>query len=513
MKNRNVLLFILGTLVLFAGQIWLTSRYTKPGEPPAAVPSAPVAPPESSPAPAPAAAAPASPASPAPTVDLAATHTTTTADLTLTWQVATGALKQAVWRQDGTLFFPGDFPGLGGARGTTFQTVREEAGPEAITVVFENAQGARLAYRVPRHGCNLSLDGTLPPGARLQLVTLPTDLKPVEHLGRVFTLTDRKIEAVTWVDILHDPFFSFLGAKRKVLPPAESRLGMDAGLDADPKAQRNHYFAALWKLPAVAGRDDSGYTLAPQGGRVTAALYLGPKQAGPLEAFDKPFTQVIDYGFFGAVAQLFFWVLQKLYLVIGNWGWAIIVFTVILRILTWQLNSKQIVSMLRMKDFEPYQKALQARYEKFGNDMTKKAEMQKELMALYKKNGHNPMGGCLPMLLQMPVFLAFWSMLNAVFELRHAPFFGWIHDLSVHDPYYIYPVLMGASMFVQQAMTPATGDPAQRKMMMILMPVMMVVMFAKLPVGVIIYYFASNLIGIAQTWWVKRNYVPQPIKV
>jgi len=104
-------------------------------------------------------------------------------------------------------------------------------------------------------------------------------------------------------------------------------------------------------------------------------------------------------------------------------------------------------------------------------------------------------------------------MLHSVFELRHAPFFGWIHDLSVHDPYYIYPVLMGVSMFAQQALTPITGDPAQRKMMMILMPVMMMVMFAKLPSGVIIYYFASNLIGIVQTWWVKRNYVPQPIKL
>ncbi|HEX9010273.1 MAG TPA: YidC/Oxa1 family insertase periplasmic-domain containing protein [Holophagaceae bacterium] len=516
MSNRNVLLFILGTLVLFGGQIWLTSRYTKPMKPPVAVEQTQAAPaqastPTQAAAPVVAAAPQAAPVAPA--VDLAATHTTTTTDLTLTWQVATGALKQAVWRQDGTLFFPGDFPGVGGVQGTAFQAVHEEAGAEAVTVVFENAQGARLAYRVPRHGSNLSLAGVLPQGARLQLVTLPTDLKPVEHLGRVFTLTEKKVEAVTWLDILHDPFFSFLGAKRKVLPPAEARLGLDAGLDADPKAQRNHYFAALWKLPTVAGRDESGYTLAPEGGRIAADLYLGPKQAAPLEAFEKPFTRVIDYGFFGAVAQLFFWVLQKLHAVIGNWGWAIIVFTVILRAVTWQLNSKQIVSMLRMKDFEPHQKALQARYEKFGNDMTKKAEMQKELMELYKKNGHNPMGGCLPMLLQMPVFLAFWSMLNAVFELRHAPFFGWIHDLSMHDPYYIYPVLMGASMFVQQAMTPATGDPAQRKMMMILMPVMMMVMFAKLPVGVIIYYFASNLIGIAQTWWVKRNYVPQPIKV
>ena len=523
MSNRNVLLFILGTLVLFGGQIWLSSRYTKPVDPSAVVaaqaPSS-VAPeatqaavPSPTQAPATVAAEKTPEASPVAGADLSVMHTVTTSEMRLTWQVATGALKQVVWLPDGTIFFPEGFPGLGVVKGTAFQTVHEVDAPNTVTVVFENAQGARLAYHVPREGYNLSVEGAVPQEATFQLVTLPSDDKPVIHLGRVFTLTEKKLQSVTWLDMLHDPFFKFLGAKRKVLPPAESRLGLDAGLDKDPKAQRNHYFAALWKLPSIAGRDASGYTLSPEGGRVSADLYLGPKQGAPLLAFEKPFTRVIDYGFFGAVAQLLFWVLQKIQNVVGNWGWSIVLFTLIIRLATWQLNNKQTVNMLRMKDFEPHQTALKAKYEKFGSDMTKKAEMQKELMELYKKNGHNPMGGCLPMLLQMPIFFAFWSMLNAVFELRHAPFIGWITDLSVHDPYYIFPVLMGVSMFVQQAMTPATGDPSQRKMMLILMPVMMTVMFAKLPVGVIIYYFANNLFGIAQTWWVTRNYAPEPIKV
>ena len=510
MKNRNVFLFIFGTLLLLGLNMWLTSRYSPPVKPPVPAPVASAAAP---PPPAPRSApAPVLPAAAGP-VDLTATHTLRTKDLQVTWQVATGAVRQAVWLKDGTRFFPEAFPGLGGLEGGHFQTVHEEPAPGGVEVVFEGTGGLRLAYRVPETGYNLTVEGSLPAGDALQLIPLPATDKPVEYLGRVFTLTDSKVEAVTWLQMLHDPFFSFLGAKRKVLPPAQSRLGLDAGLDKDPKAQRNHYFAALWKLPRVADREATGYTLLPEGGRVSAALYLGPKQAAPLRAFGPSFTRVVDYGFFGAVAQLFFWILQKIELVVGNWGWSIVIFTLLLRLATWQLNRKQIVNMMRMKDFEPHQKALQAKYEKFGNDMTKKAEMQKELMELYKKNGHNPLGGCLPMLLQMPVFLAFWSMLNAVFELRHAPFFGWIHDLSVHDPYYIYPVLMGLSMFAQQAMTPMAGDPAQRKMMMILMPVMMMVMFAKLPVGVIIYYFASNLIGIVQTWWVKRTYVPQPIKV
>ncbi len=167
------------------------------------------------------------------------------------------------------------------------------------------------------------------------------------------------------------------------------------------------------------------------------------------------FKQVVDFGFFGLVAKLLFLILRSIHTFVPNWGWAIILFTVVIRAALWPLNTKTTVQMMRMKELEPYQKALQAKYAKFGNDMTKKAEMQKELMAYYKKNGHNPMGGCLPMVVQMPVFFALWSMLNAVFELRHASFIGWLKDLSASEPFYILPVLMGLSMIAQQAMTPA----------------------------------------------------------
>jgi YidC/Oxa1 family membrane protein insertase len=445
--------------------------------------------------------------------DPAATHTLVSGDLTLTWQVSTGALKQVLWRKDGTHFFPDTFAGLGALKGAGFESAREEAGAGSTTVVFENAAGERLSYVVPAQGHSLRVEAVSPRNASLQLIANPATDEPVKHLGRVFTLDEKGIEAVTWAEMLHDPFFSFLGAKRKVLPAASERLGLDAGLEKDEKNQRNHYFAALWKLPRPAGRDASGYELLPQNGRSEALLYLGPKQAEQLLAFEKPFTRVIDYGFFGAVAHLLFWVLKMVHALVGNWGWAIVLFTVIIRLATWTLNTKQTISMLRMKDFEPHQKAIQAKYEKFGSDMTKKAEMQKELMELYKKNGHNPMGGCLPMLLQMPIFLALWSMLNAVFELRHAHFFGWITDLSAKDPYYIFPVLMGASMFAQQAVTPAVGDPAQRKMMLVLMPAMMTFFFAQSPAGLTIYYFVFNMIGLAQTWWIMRSYQPQPITV
>ena len=509
MKNRNVLYFVIGSMILLAGQFWLSSRYAKPVPQAQAVPEAPKAP---APPVAAAVAAPA-PIADAKAVDATATHTLASADLRLTWQVATGALKQATWLQDGTDFFPAAFAGLGALQGAGFETVREEKGAEGTAVIFENAAGDRLAYTVPAKGLAIRVEGLSTRNSPLQLVVNPATDEPVKHLGRVFTLNEKSVDAVTWNDMLHDPFFSFLGAKRKELPPSAARLGLDAGLEKEVKNQTNHYFAALWKLPRLAGRDASGYQLLPENGRLDASLYLGPKQAEPLLAFEKPFTKVIDYGFFGAVAHLLFWILKKVHGLVGNWGWAIVIFTVIIRAATWTLNTKQTVSMLRMKDFEPHQKALQAKYEKFGGDMTKKAEMQKELMALYKQNGHNPMGGCLPMLVQMPIFLALWSMLNAVFELRHAPFFGWIVDLSVRDPYFIYPALMGISMFVQQYMTPAVGDPAQRKMMLVLMPAMMTFFFAQSPAGLVVYYFVFNLIGILQTWWVMRSYQPQPIKV
>jgi YidC/Oxa1 family membrane protein insertase len=314
--------------------------------------------------------------------------------------------------------------------------------------------------------------------------------------------------------MLKDPFFSFVGAKRKVLPPSNTLLGTDAGITADGSSQQAHYFAALWDLAArPAVRDAAGYHLPAEQGVASARLYLGPKQPEFLNAFGPAFTQVQDFGFFGSVAKFLFWVLRAIHGTVGNWGWAILLFTIVLRFALWPLNTKMVVSQLRMKDLEPHQKVIQAKYEKFGGDMAKKAEMQKELMDFYKKNGHNPMGGCLPMLLQMPVFLALWSMLTNVFELRHAPFALWIHDLSAKDPFYVLPVLLGASMVAQSALAPPMGDPQQRKMMMVLMPVMMVFFFAQSPAGLGLYYLMFNLIGLLQTWWVRRTYKPLPVVV
>ena len=531
MKNRNMTIFVVLSILLLLGYNYLS---TKLNPHPAAQVQATEPAPGQPAAPAPMAAAiiPGAPAGAAP-VDPMARVTVQNDTLKLTWRKGDGALVQVEWN-DGTKFLPEvklgkdgneeskDFPGLGAAISSRFEGEPQvAAGPQGRTVTFHNAQGENLAYLVPDQGHVISMVWHSPKGGALNLVPRPVSLLAVHNLGRVFTIEPNSIKAVTWTSMLKDPFTSFLGTKRKELPPTSRRVGMDAGLDPKKAAQTTHYFSAIWDASREPLRDpEAGYLLTPDStGTVSARLYLGPKQAESLAQFHAPgateegamFKQVVDFGFFGLVAKLLFVILRGLHSVVPNWGWSIILLTLVIRGSLWPLNTKTTVQMLRMKELEPYQKALQAKYEKFGNDMTKKGEMQKELMAFYKKNGHNPMGGCLPMVLQMPVFFALWSMLNAVFELRHAPFLGWLVDLSAQDPYFILPVLMGGSMIVQQAMTPAVGDPAQRKMMMILMPVMFSFFFARTPSGLCLYYLMFNLIGILQTWIVKRTYKPQPV--
>ena len=528
MKNRNMMIFVVLSVLLLGGYNLLMTRYG-PQKPPAVETQAAQPAPAQAPAAAPASAAAVTPA--AGLVDPMARVSLKNDTLELTWRKGDGALVQVQW-SDGTRFFPEakagkdgaevskDFLGLGAAVDARFEGEPEVAGtPEGHTVTFHNAQGDRLTYLVPGKGHIVSMEWTSPKAASLNLVPMPSNPLTVQGLGRVFTIEPKSIKAVEWTAMLKDPFTSFLGSKRKVLPPAARRLGLDAGLDPSKPAQTTHYFAAIWDASREPRRDAAaGYLLAPEaGGKVSARLYLGPKQAESLALFSSSadegdmFEQVVDFGFFGLVAKLLFVILRGIHAVIPNWGWSIILLTVVIRGALWPLNTKTTAQMLRMKELEPYQKALQAKYEKFGNDMTKKGEMQKELMAFYKKNGHNPMGGCLPMLLQMPVFFALWSLLNAVFELRHAPFLGWLMDLSSQDPFYILPVLMGISMIIQQAMTPAVGDPAQRKMMMVLMPVMFSFFFAKTPSGLCLYYLMFNIIGILQTWLVMKTYKPQPV--
>ncbi|GDX12253.1 hypothetical protein LBMAG01_01170 [Acidobacteriota bacterium] len=514
MQNRNILWFTLGTLILLGAQWFVTSRY------------APVAPSINNPAPTITRTEPITPPTPMavakPTRGLSPGYTVTISnpDIDVSFRKDTGALVQVKWLRDGTLFFPHQtspgtegFIGLGESS-RVFTDHRAEVKASGTAIDFYNDQGDHLVWTVPTQGYILEIQATSATPQTLTLIPMPETIGPVANLGRVFSIEETKVHETQWSKILTDPFFGFLGAQRSTLPSAAQRVGLDAGLETGNKAQSSHYFVAVWKSPtAPISGSPFGYTVQTAPTPLTLQLYAGPKELNALSLFDNPSSQAVSFGFFGTIAKWMFYILKAIHTQVGNWGWSIVVFTLILRGLLWWPNTKQTISMLRMKDFEPHQKSIQSKYEKYGNDMSKKAEMQRELMDLYKKNNHSPFGGCLPMLLQMPVLFSLWSMLQAVFELRNAPFIGWIHNLSGKDPYYVLPVLMGLGMIVQTAMTPAMGDPQQRKIMMFMMPVMMVFIFAQSPAGLCLYYTVFTLIGLGQTWWVKRNYVSQPIKV
>jgi YidC/Oxa1 family membrane protein insertase len=228
-------------------------------------------------------------------------------------------------------------------------------------------------------------------------------------------------------------------------------------------------------------------------------VYIGPKQDDSLSKADVRLAGVPDYGFFGIITKPLIIALRGIHHYIGNYGWAIVILTVIINIVMFPLRVKQQVSMQKMQKLAPHMKSLQEKYKKLKAGDPKRAEVEAELT---KMTGQQ-MSGCLPSLLQMPLLFAFWSMLSVSIELRQAPWILWLKDLSQHDPYYVIPIMMGASMFISQKMMPTSMDPAQAKMMMI-MPLVFLGFFLWAQSGVALYWLTSNVVGIAQTWFIKK---------
>ncbi|MCL1894047.1 MAG: membrane protein insertase YidC [Holophagaceae bacterium] len=561
--NRNLITFILATMALLYAYSWFTKKYVQhpPENKPVVInPIEEVTQPENTGTkvveqiPTQVTSSQTTNSIPEPVlVDKQSRFTASNDYLELTWRQYDGALVQVVWKQDGTAFFPkevreltgklssAEFLGIGGVTEATFtnQPLVEE-GENELAIIFSNNLGTRLTYRIPMDGYILDVELHSPNRSELYLIRalndipLATDISsgrqypanPFAGLeaGRVFSIEGKKINAVAWNKILSDPWFKFLGRKRKELPTATQSVGLDAGVETN-RRQTTHYFTAVWESAQPTKKDNGwfpGYHAIPDsGGDVLARLYLGPKQAEHLATFHppgqpekgKPYLLVMNFGFFGLIAKFLFLVLRFIQGIVPNWGWSLVILSLLVRLSLWTLNTKTTKGMLRQKELEPYTKQIQAKYAKFGNDMAKKQEMQRELMAFYKKNGHNPLGSCLPAMAQMPVFMALWSMLQAVFELRQAHWIFWITDLSRSDPFFILPAMMVATMIAQQAMTPPMGDPQQRKMMMVIMPVMMGFFFAYTPAGLTLYYLFFNLVGMGQTWFLMRQHKPQPIVV
>jgi YidC/Oxa1 family membrane protein insertase len=276
-----------------------------------------------------------------------------------------------------------------------------------------------------------------------------------------------------------------------------------------------HYFVTAW-IPAadstnsVQTRKDSqgnyivGYTsqalqVAPGAkGETSAILYAGPKLQGHLKTLSPGLELTVDYGILWFLAQPIFWLLEHIHSLLGNWGWSIIVLTIIIKLIFFPLSAASYKSMARMRAVSPKLAALK---EQFGDDRQK---MSQAMMELYKKEKINPLGGCLPILVQMPVFLAlYWTLLESV-EMRQAPWLLWITDLSIKDPFFILPIIMGATMFIQQQLNPTPPDPMQARVMK-LMPIIFTFFFLWFPAGLVLYWVVNNVLSIAQQWYITRK--------
>ncbi len=284
-------------------------------------------------------------------------------------------------------------------------------------------------------------------------------------------------------------------------------------------AMIQHYFVGAWIPPKGSISNyysqvtPSGlYTIGMIGPTITVAantkqiteakLYVGPSIADQLEKAAPGLRLTIDYGWFWFISDIIFWMMQKIYDVIGNWGWSIVLVTVIIKLMFYHLSAKSYRSMSALKNLQPRIEALKQR---FGDD---KQKLTQGTLDLYRQEKVNPMSGCLPILIQIPVFIAlYWVLVESV-QLRQAPFIFWIRDLSTQDPYYVLPVLMGLSMFIQQRLNPPPPDPIQAKVMM-LMPVIFTVMFANFPSGLMLYWFVNNTLSFLQQWYVMRQMTPK----
>ena len=318
---------------------------------------------------------------------------------------------------------------------------------------------------------------------------------PQPYVGAALTTSETRYEKLEFEDLDERPFRS------------SERGGWMALLQ--------HYFLSAWVAneqeentyygrPHADGTYTVGYTgpllsVAPGGtGEWRTRLYAGPKDQKRLEQIAQNLNLTVDYGFLWWLAVPLFWILDWLHGFVANWGMAIILLTVLVKLVLYPLSSASYKSMANMRRVAPQMKRLQERY---AGDRQK---LSQEMMGLYKKEGVNPLGGCLPMLLPMPIFIALYWVLFESVELRQAPFLLWIEDLAAKDPFFVLPLLMGGTMYLQQAMSPAMGDPMQVRMMK-MMPIVFTVLFLWFPAGLVLYWLVNSVLSVAQQWYVMRK--------
>ncbi len=300
----------------------------------------------------------------------------------------------------------------------------------------------------------------------------------------------------------HDAVVRFAGV--------DDHYFLSAALDPGP-ARVEYAVHTLPHRQTAAPLEFVSYAVRSQQPPLPARFFVGPKDFDVLAAVDRDLVRVINFGWFSWIVVPLLRSLKWINGYVGNYGWAIIILTVLINAAMFPLRHKSVVSMRRMQELQPEMKAIQDRYGNLKATDPARQKMNVELMNLYRERGVNPASGCIPMLLTMPVLFAFYSLLSVAIEIRGAPFFGWIRDLSVYDPMYVTPILMGITMVVQQRMTPSTADPVQQKMLMA-MPVVFTFMFLWAPSGLVLYWLISNVWAIGQQHFTNRLIGPPVVR-
>ncbi|GBE46213.1 membrane protein insertase YidC [bacterium BMS3Bbin11] len=253
----------------------------------------------------------------------------------------------------------------------------------------------------------------------------------------------------------------------------------------------NRYFIGFKTLKPLSIQPGSA-------GELSTRMYIGPKEIRRLKKAAPGLDLTVDYGWLTPISSPLYWLLDKIHIVVGNWGWAIIILTMLIKLAFFPLSAASYKSMANMRRMTPRIKTLKERY---GDD---KQKLNQAMMKLYKEEKINPLGGCLPVLIQIPVFIAlYWALLESV-ELRQAPWIFWIRDLSAPDPYFVLPILMGASMLGQQMLSAVAMDPLQKKIMMA-MPIVFTFFFLFFPSGLVLYWTVNNLLTIAQQYTINKK--------
>ena len=314
-------------------------------------------------------------------------------------------------------------------------------------------------------------------------------------LGVAITQPDERFTKFTFEDMAEEPF-------KAKLPGGWIALIQHYFLSAwIPTADQSHTYSTRVTRSGfnIAGFTSPALVLDPgQSGTTGASFYAGPKDQYSLEEISPYLELSVDYGWLWWIAQPLFWLLTNIFSLVGNWGVAIILLTVLIKAVFFKLSAASYKSMANMRRVQPKMADIR---EQFADDKQKQSQA---MMELYRKEKINPMGGCLPILVQMPVFIAlYWVLMESV-ELRHAPFFLWIKDLSVMDPYFVLPLLMGASMFFMQKLNPPPPDPMQAKIMQ-WMPVMFTFFFLWFPAGLVLYWVVNNLLSMAQQYVITKR--------